>query len=46
MTAIAEATEKEMIQAIWNCYGCAYGRFNAIIHYNRYGVFPFNPQLN
>lgn len=46
MTAIGEASEAEMLQAICNCYPCAFAKFNAMIHYNRFGVFPFNPSNN
>lgn len=46
MTTIAEASEAEVVQAVYNCYPCKFAKFNAVIHYRRYGVFPFNPHLN
>lgn len=46
MTAYANATEKDIEQAVYNCYPTPAARFDAVIHYRRYGVFPFNPQLN
>jgi hypothetical protein len=46
MTMVYDATDAEMIQAIYNCYPCEFSKFNAIVHFNRNGYFPFNPQLN
>jgi hypothetical protein len=46
MTTITAATDNECRQALFNCYGSYYAEFNAIVHFNRYGVFPFNPQWN
>ena len=46
MTTLADATDGECRQALFNCYGSYWAEFNAICHYNTYGVFPFDPQLN
>lgn len=46
MTATYTATDKEMITAIYNCYPCKFSKFNAMIYYKRFGVFPFDPSLN
>ena len=41
-----QATDADIQQAIYNCYPSDYGKFIFIIHFRRYGVFPFDPQLN
>lgn len=43
---LEQATEAEIQQALYNCYTSDYAGFIAIVHFNRYGVFPFDPQLN
>jgi hypothetical protein len=43
---IEQANEADIQQALLNCYPTLYAQFNAIVHFNRYGVFPFDPQLN
>lgn len=46
MTALAEASLKEIEQAIYNCYPTPVDKIGALIHYKCFGVFPFNPSLN
>jgi len=43
---IEYANNEEIDQAIYNCYPTPLAKIGAMLHYNLYGYFPFNAQLN
>jgi hypothetical protein len=43
---IEYANDDEIDKAIENCYPTALAKISASLHYNLYGYYPFNAQVN